>query len=53
MKIPYDAIAIPVVYIIDAKGVVVFANQGFKKEHAAVYDEVIAKLVKGAKGGRP
>jgi thiol-disulfide isomerase/thioredoxin len=53
MKSPYDAIAIPVVYIIDAKGAVVFANQGFKKEHAAVYDEVIAKLVKGTKGGRP
>lgn len=47
MKGPYDAIAIPVVYIIDAKGIVVYTNQGFKKEHAAEYGKVIARLVKG------
>jgi thiol-disulfide isomerase/thioredoxin len=50
MKKPYDAITIPVVYLIDATGTITHVHQGFKPEHIAELEEAIKKAVAGGKG---
>jgi thiol-disulfide isomerase/thioredoxin len=50
MKKPYDAIAIPVVYLIDAEGTVVHVHQGFKQEHITELEEAVRKCLAGGKG---
>jgi thiol-disulfide isomerase/thioredoxin len=47
MKGPYDAVAIPVVYLIDATGTIVHVHQGFKKEDAAGFEEAVKKVLTG------
>jgi thiol-disulfide isomerase/thioredoxin len=47
MKVPYDAQAIPVVYLIDATGTIVHVHQGFKKEDAAGFEEAVKKALAG------
>jgi len=41
MKGPYDAVAIPVVYLIDSRGTIVHVHQGFKKEHMVELEEAV------------
>jgi thiol-disulfide isomerase/thioredoxin len=50
MKKPYDAIAIPVVYLIDAAGTIVHVHQGFKKEHITELEEAVKNSLAGGKG---
>ncbi|MGZ7046067.1 MAG: TlpA family protein disulfide reductase [Candidatus Aminicenantales bacterium] len=49
MKIPYDAIAIPVVYLIDASGTIIHVHQGFKPEHMTELEEAVKKAMAGGK----
>jgi thiol-disulfide isomerase/thioredoxin len=49
MKAPYDAISLPVVYLIDAKGTIVHVHQGFKVQEAAAFEEAVKKALAGAK----
>ncbi len=50
MKGPYDAQAIPVVYVIDAKGTIVHVHQGFTPEHMTDLEAAVkAALAGGAK----
>ena len=49
MKVPYDAIAIPVVYLFDAKGKIVHVHQGFKPEHIAELEEAVKHALAGGK----
>jgi thiol-disulfide isomerase/thioredoxin len=49
MKNPYDAVALPVVYLIDARGMIVHVHQGFKREEAAGFEEAVKKALAGAK----
>jgi thiol-disulfide isomerase/thioredoxin len=50
MKRPYDAIAIPVVYLFDSTGTIVHVHQGFKKEHIDELEEAVKKALAGDKG---
>jgi peroxiredoxin len=50
MKKPYDAIAIPVVYLINAEGTIVHVHQGFKQEHVVELEEAVKKCLAGGKG---
>jgi len=49
MKAPYDAVSLPVVYLIDAKGTITHVHQGFKLEEAAAFEEAVKKALAGAK----
>jgi thiol-disulfide isomerase/thioredoxin len=49
MKAPYDAVSLPVVYVIDATGTIVHVHQGFKAQEAAGFEEVVKKALAGAK----
>lgn len=49
LKAPYDAVSLPVVYLIDAKGTVTHVHQGFKLEEAAAFEEAVKKALAGAK----
>ena len=49
MKAPYDAVSLPVVYLIDAKGNITHVHQGFKLEEAAAFEEAVKKALAGAK----
>lgn len=49
MKKPYDAITIPVVYLIDASGTIIHVHQGFKPEHMAELEEAVKKALAGGK----
>jgi len=49
MQGPYDAVAIPVVYLIDSKGKIVHVHQGFKPEHMIELDEAVRHAL-GAEG---
>jgi peroxiredoxin len=50
MKKPYDAVTIPVVYLIDAAGTIVHVHQGFKPEHIAEVEAAVKKCLAGGKG---
>ena len=49
MKKPYDAITIPVVYLIDASGTIIHVHQGFKPEHMTELEEAVKKALAGGK----
>jgi thiol-disulfide isomerase/thioredoxin len=49
MKAPYDAVSLPVVYLIDAAGTIVHVHQGFKLEEAAGFEEAVKKALAGGK----
>jgi thiol-disulfide isomerase/thioredoxin len=49
MKIPYDAIAIPVVYLIDSRGKIVHVHQGFKVENMVDLEEAVKRALAGDK----
>ena len=49
MKAPYDAVSLPVVYLIDATGTIVHVHQGFKPQEAAGFEEAVKKALAGAK----
>ncbi len=49
MKGPYDAVSLPVVYLIDASGTIVHVHQGFKVQEAAGFEEAVMKALAGAK----
>ena len=49
LKGPYDAVSLPVVYLIDAKGVITHVHQGFKLDEAAAFEEAVKKALAGAK----
>ncbi len=49
LKAPYDAVSLPVVYLIDAKGVITHVHQGFKLDEAAAFEEAVKKALAGAK----
>jgi thiol-disulfide isomerase/thioredoxin len=50
MKKPYDAVTIPVVYLIDATGTIVHVHQGFKPEHMAELETAVKNCLAGGKG---
>ena len=49
MKGPYDAVSLPVVYLIDASGTIVHLHQGFKLQEAAGFEEAVKRALAGAK----
>lgn len=49
MKAPYDAVSLPVVYLIDAAGTIVHVHQGFKVQEAAGFEEAVKRALAGAK----
>jgi len=49
MKGPYDAVSLPVVYLIDAAGTIVHVHQGFKVQEAAGFEEAVKKALAGGK----
>ncbi|HYA48229.1 MAG TPA: TlpA disulfide reductase family protein [Burkholderiales bacterium] len=49
MKAPYDAVSLPVVYLIDATGTIVHVHQGFKVQEAAGFEEAVKRALAGAK----
>ncbi|MEN6312261.1 MAG: TlpA disulfide reductase family protein [Acidobacteriota bacterium] len=49
MKGPYDAVTLPVVYLIDAAGTIIHVHQGFKVQEAAGFEEAVKKALAGGK----
>ena len=49
MKAPYDAVSLPVVYLIDSRGTIVHVHQGFKLQEAAAFEAVVVKVLAGAR----
>jgi thiol-disulfide isomerase/thioredoxin len=50
MKKPYDAVTIPVVYLIDSTGTIVHVHQGFKPEHMTELETAVKNCLTGGKG---